>query len=516
MQDKKIIDSPRILLVEDNKDQAFVISYYLQNNGYIVDWCNSPQSAIKTAYQNDYQLVLLDINLNAEKDGFALCQEIKSDPGLQQIPVIMVTARSAKRDRVNGLRIGADDYITKPFNREEVLARIESVIRRNQIIDHNKKYQELLENTNDIVLFLNTDGEVEHSNKQAKMTFSELNNPAKPVKFQDLFDGLLSYSISSVVRRVLDGNEVSGNSWRLKDSSLQHMNVDAKLIPLHDRNKVVGIGAILKDTSARENVVHALEKNTKELKKQVQHTSEQLNEIQQKLILSEKMAVVGQLAAGIAHELRNPLNIIASSVYYLSRVIKNPNSKVSEHLQIINEEIKRSQTIVDNLLSFSRKSPEAKTQVDVNEIIEQALALVHKELFNDNIVIDKDLSLIKKCYVNADELKQVFLNLILNAKNAMPKGGTLSVATRMLDDDTVETRFTDTGIGIPQENINRIFDPFFTTDRNGKGTGLGLSIVHSSIKRNNGSIRVESQEGEGTTFYIQLPVYNDFVDISSI
>ena len=509
MQDKEIIDAPRILLVEDNKDQAFVLSYYLQNNGYIVDWCNSPQSAIKTAYQNDYNVILLDVNLNANKDGFGLCQEIKSDPGLQQIPVIMVTARTAKRDRVNGLRLGADDYITKPFSREEVMARIEAAIRRNQIIDYNKKYQELLENTNDIVLFINPHGEVEHSNKQAKLVFADLNSPGKPLQFHELFDGLLSFSITTIVKRVLDGNEVSGSSWRLKETNLKHMNVDAKLLPLHDRNKIVGIGAILKDTTARENVVNALEKNTQELKRKVQDTSEQLNEMQQKLILSEKMAVVGQLAAGIAHELRNPLNTINSSVYFLTKVIKTPNIKIAEHLDIIKEEISRSQTIVDNLLTFSKKSADAKSQVDINSIIEQSIALVHKELLTNNILFEQDLTLVQKCYVNADELKQVFLNLILNAKNAMPSGGTLKVTTKMADNEYVETQFSDTGIGIPPENLNKIFDPFFTTDKKGKGTGIGLSIVHSAIKRNNGSIIVKSVEGEGTTFYIRLPIYDD-------
>ena len=508
MQDKNIIESPRILLVEDSKDQAFVLSYYLQNNGYIVDWCNTPQSAIKTAYQNVYHLILLDVNLKADKDGFALCQEIKSDAGLKQIPVIMVTARSSKQDRVNGLRLGADDYITKPFNREEVLARIEGVIRRKQIIDYNKKYHELLENTNDIVLFINPSGEIEHANKQARFIFDELNDPPEPIQFHSLFDNLLAISIESVKKRVLDGNEVSGSSWKLKNTSLHHMNVDAKLVPLHDRNKVVGIGCILKDTSARENAVNALEKNTKELKQKVKHTSEQLNEVQQRLILSEKMAVVGQLAAGIAHELRNPLNVINSSIYYLNKVMKSPNEKVSEHLGIIKDEIIRSQKIVDNLLSFSKKSSIDKGSVEINQILEQALALVQKEFLTNNIEIENDLTLVKKCFVNADEVKQVFLNLILNAKNAMPSGGRLRVATYMQDDDTVVAEFSDNGVGISQDKLNKIFDPFYTTDLKGKGTGLGLSIVHSAVKRNNGTITVESIEDEGATFFIRLPAFD--------
>ena len=508
MQDTIPESAPRILLVEDNRDQAFVLSYYLNSEGYYVDWCDSPQSAIKSAYQHNYQLILLDVMLNSEKDGFTLCQQFKADPALKQIPIIMVTARTAKKDRVNGLRLGADDYITKPFSREEVLARINAVMRRKASYDFDQKYQELLENTDDIVLFLTPKGQIEHANRQAALLIPELNQSNKSVHFLDLFDEIYVNSISSVIDRVLEGHEVTGNSWRLKQSRLNLLSVDARLVPLHQGSRIIGIGAVLRDSSAREHVVQALEKNTQELRKRVEHASEQLNEVQQKLVMSEKMAVMGQLAAGIAHELRNPLNTINVAVHYLQKVLKSDDHpNVADHFKIIKQEIQRAQKIIDNLLDFSKKSSAEKALVDVNAVLEQTLAIVKKELEINDIVVKKVLASIEPCWANPDELKQVFLNLILNAKDAMPEGGTLTVSTSMKNGQ-INIKFRDTGIGIPPEHLNKIFDPFFTTSQNDKNIGIGLSIVHSAVERNNGSIKVESIKGRGTTFSILLPAFS--------
>jgi signal transduction histidine kinase len=507
MQDNPHVELPPILLIEDDKDQAYVLKHFLQSSGYSVTWCSSPRTALKTAHQTSFQLILLDVMLDDEKDGFHLCRQFKSDPDLHSIPIIMVTARTAAKDRVDGLRLGIDDYVTKPFSRDELLARIDVVLRRKKFLDVNVRYRELLENADEMVIFLNTKGKIEHANRKAEFLLPDLENAEEEIAFYELFEELLINSIDSMIPRVLTGNEVTGNSWRLKKARQNIQSVDVKLMPLRQGDRITGIGCILRDSSARERVFQALEENTQALRKEVENTSARLSEMQEKLIVSEKMAVMGQLAAGIAHELRNPLNIIGTSVYYLQRVLKQRNRKVYEHLDIITQEIARAQKIITSLLNFSRKSVEDRSEVDINGIIDQTLALVGKELAINDIILNREFSEVKKCHVNPDDMKQVFLNLILNAKDSMSKGGTLTVRTTMHDEDHILVEFSDTGTGIPEEIKNKIFDPFFTAKKDGQGIGIGLSIVHSAIQRNQGTISLRSVLGEGTTFLITLPAF---------
>jgi len=305
--------------------------------------------------------------------------------------------------------------------------------------------------------------------------------------------------------QVLSGNEVNGTSWRLKNAGQKIISVDAKLLPLHKGERIVGIGCILRDSSQREKAYQVFEKKTQALQKEVETTSARLSEVQQKLIMSEKMAVMGQLAAGVAHELRNPLNIVSTSIYYLQKVLPDQNDKVREHFTIIRSEIQRAQTIISNLLDFSQKSAQDRTEVDINALLEQTLALVNKELAVNDIVVKRAFSAVDRCYINPDDVKQVFLNLILNARDAMPQGGTLTISTRPRGDGFVLIEFTDSGVGIDKDVMDKIFDPFFSTKKTGDGVGIGLSIVHSAIERNKGTIEVKSKPGKGTTFSLHLP-----------
>jgi PAS domain S-box-containing protein len=227
--------------------------------------------------------------------------------------------------------------------------------------------------------------------------------------------------------------------------------------------------------------------------------------LESQLIQSEKMAAIGQLAAGIAHEIRNPLGIITNALYDLSEVIDSSNPAVEDDLRIAKEEMERVQSIINNLLEFSYESRAELERVDINDLLRKTLQLMSKSLQNSGVNVVTEFIPLSSCVANQNALRQIFLNLITNAVQAMPDGGELRVRTEPLIDGRVQLQFTDTGVGIAPEHLSDIFNPFFTTKAPGQGTGLGLSVVHSVVKRYRGDIHVQSQVNGGTTFTIQFP-----------
>ncbi len=223
------------------------------------------------------------------------------------------------------------------------------------------------------------------------------------------------------------------------------------------------------------------------------------------LIQSEKMAAIGQLAAGIAHEIRNPLGIINNALYDLGEIVDGENPDVREDLRIAKEEMDRVQEIINNLLEFSRESRAELEAVDINELLRRTIQLLQRSLQNSGIRIVTDFVELGSCSANRNALRQVFLNLIANAAQAMPQGGELRLRTRLTLDGRITIEVVDSGVGIAPEHLNSIFNPFFTTKEPGQGTGLGLSVVHSVVNRYGGEIHVESQINRGTTFRIEFP-----------
>ncbi len=227
--------------------------------------------------------------------------------------------------------------------------------------------------------------------------------------------------------------------------------------------------------------------------------------LESQLIQSEKMAAIGQLAAGIAHELRNPLAIVMNALYDLRQLLGDPTGEVREDLHIAEEEIARAQAIIKNLLEFSRESGAEVERVDVNDLLTRTLQLMQKYLQNNGVRVTTELGATPPCVANANAMRQILLNLVTNAVQAMPNGGELVLRTGMAAGDRMRLEVADTGIGIPAERLSDIWNPFYTTKAPGQGTGLGLSVVHSILQRYRGEIRVQSSVGVGTTFTIELP-----------
>ena len=233
-------------------------------------------------------------------------------------------------------------------------------------------------------------------------------------------------------------------------------------------------------------------------------------QLETQLSQAEKMSSIGLLAAGVAHEVNTPLAVISSYAQMLSKQLQDDEKKNSL-LEKITRQTFRASEIVNNLLNFSRTSGTEFAEIDINQVINDTLALLEHQLKTGKIKIEQEkLPHMPVIFGNAGKLQQVFLNLFLNAKDAMPQGGALRISTS--NGDAVHVTVSDTGTGIAQEHIDRIYDPFFTTKSGAKdgqqrrGTGLGLSVTYGIIQEHAGKIRVESKPGEGTTFYLEFPM----------
>jgi two-component system NtrC family sensor kinase len=233
-----------------------------------------------------------------------------------------------------------------------------------------------------------------------------------------------------------------------------------------------------------------------------------LEAAQEQLVRTEKLSSLGKLSASIAHEINNPLAGILTFAKLVSRTLEEGppdeahRAAIRRNLALVEREAQRCSAIVRNLLDFARERPTALRPMDVNAAVEEALSLLTNQVAIQGVALERALSPVPSVLADFGQLRQAFVNVAMNACEAMGQGGTLRVSSRDAE-GSVEIAFADTGPGIPPERLRKIFDPFFTTKE--KGTGLGLSVVYGIIERHGGRIDVASRVGEGTTFTLRLP-----------
>jgi len=229
---------------------------------------------------------------------------------------------------------------------------------------------------------------------------------------------------------------------------------------------------------------------------------------EKRLLQSDKMAAVGQLAAGVAHEIRNPLGLIRNYVYVLKKQLESENKKALKSINIIENSVDRASNIINNLLNFSRISSNVKEKVYIKECIQNILNLESKVLDKQNIKLVLECEDNIVCNINQESLKHILINLISNSIDAMLQGGLLKIECSK-HEDKLHFLLTDTGVGITEKDLDNIFHPFFTTKAPGKGTGLGLYIAYNEVQKFGGEIIVISEVNKGTTFKLILPIGDD-------
>ncbi|HYA91871.1 MAG TPA: PAS domain S-box protein [Thermodesulfobacteriota bacterium] len=283
---------------------------------------------------------------------------------------------------------------------------------------------------------------------------------------------------------------------RRKDGELVEGDLSASIIFDEKGNEIASVG-IFKDLRERLRIERELQK------------------MQEALLQSEKLAAMGRLTSQIAHELNNPIYGIMNTLELLKTEIP-PESKRRRILELSLSEIQRLSEMLRNMLSFSKPEEEKRRAVKIDELIEGILLVMEKQMREANIRVETSFGEeIPDVMASTNQMRQVFLNIFKNAKEAMPKGGTLFVRTSK-EDNRVLIHIQDTGIGIPEEIKDKIFDAFFTTKQKVKGVGLGLSVCYGIIRDHGGEIKIKSEEGKGTTFTISLPVESRNQDVKKI
>ncbi|MCX7854393.1 MAG: response regulator [Anaerolineae bacterium] len=535
---------PRVLIADDDPQIAGLIREVLELTECEVLEARSGEETLEVlrrenASDRPVDVLLLDI-LMPGISGYEVISRVKSDPLLATTSIIVTTALTSITDKTLGLGMGADDYLTKPFDPRELVARIQVIMRiRNteQVLrQRNRELAILTEVSRTIISSLDLEEVLTAAMEGVRRILPAaagvlvlMDEEAGDMTFYQSVAGihpLMGHPLPmerSIIRHVVTTgqpyltNDATNDplfSPRVDGWGLQTRSV--LCVPLIVREQVIGaleladkIGGPFTETdrdllqTLAGSVAVAVE--NAQLYAEVNDYARALERSQAQLIQAEKMAAIGRLAASIAHEINNPLQAIHNTIH-LAMTDRLPAEKRGEYLGMAQKEVERLIEIVQRMLEFYRPSKGGIVQVDVNRLLQDALAIADKRLQHGSIRVSARFAEKLPLILGVpDQLTQVFLNIIINAVEAMPDGGELRVGTLLTEDQRwVLVAFRDSGPGLTAEQIAHIFEPFYTTKPS--GTGLGLAISYGIVERHGGTIEVSSQPGQGATFVVRLPV----------
>ncbi len=538
---------PLVLVADDEQNAILLLHRVLEREGFDVESARDGLSTLAKARELKPDLILLDVQM-PHLNGFEVTARLREDPETARIPVIFVTAAAREAsDVAHGLQLGADDYIRKPYDYHELVARAISKMRARQLEDRLQRRNAELEalvrigaefnqqlalpDLADRIVAIARD---EFGAHQVELYLFD--EQQQPILCRDLQHGLLS---EEQVRAVLEGEDtVAGYVYRtgapvlvadvLASERFGHLQRQgyhsAIAAPLSHHGRLVGILVVahaepetygesklrmLRSVgeqaalAVRNAQLHAaLQAYAQNLEAMVDERTRELRAAQAQLIQSEKLAALGRLAAGIAHEVNNPLQPILNCLEVAIEDIENGQPVDAQGLRVAEQEVQRIKGIVSRLLDFARPTTGEVLRVDLRELVEEVILFTQRQMEHMRVRVTKRLEPVPLILGTPAQLKQVLLNLVLNAAESMPDGGDMIIELYP-NEQGVVLAVADTGTGIAPEALDRIFEPFFSTKSD--GTGLGLSVTYGIVQGHGGTITVESEVGKGSRFVVWLP-----------
>jgi two-component system, NtrC family, sensor kinase len=564
----------KIMIAEDDPVSLALINKTISKVGKH-EIIKAPGARVWELFEEQRPRIVVSDWMMPEISGIELCKRIRAFPNEMYTYIIIMTVKDRKKDILAGFAAGADDYMVKPFDVRELQARINTGVRLLNLEDRHKGLQgKLVSSRNKIRTVFDALTE-EIISVDRDINLMSINEAAMKVmdgSYEDIIgapcctlsDKSQACFYEGTIKKMVHSGFASGNIQTIIDRFTNQEGrekiMERTAIPVKDDTGQVHTITfvsrnVTQDHRQNEEVNNLnlkLRKISSELIKknvELEKTLRNLEQTQAQMLQSEKMASIGQLAAGVAHEINNPTGFVSSNLKTLSdyqndmsRVIDDyralkttlktipgldlPDavadllarveaSETEVDIDYIREDVgeligdcregtERIKKIVEDLKHFAHPGEDRLKETDINAGIESTLNVVNNELKYKATIV-KELGNVPIVYGYPQQLNQVFMNILVNAAQAIEKSGEIRIVTGTVG-NFVEVRISDTGCGIAKENINKIFDPFFTTKEVGKGTGLGMNIAYNIINKHGGDIHVESTLGQGTTFIIHLPV----------
>jgi PAS domain S-box-containing protein len=570
-------DSPTVLLVEDSPTQAEQIRHILEDAGYTVHTASNGMDALAALKHEPAQVMISDIVMPG-MDGYTLCRSIKDDESTWDMPVILLTSLSDPEDVMRGLVSGADNFIVKPYEPAYLLSRIQSVLanrspragdetrlgleiffggRKHYINSDRLQILNLLISTYDNAvrvkrelvlsqallekLNIQLESKVKERTRALSAEVEEHHGTMAALRIsEEYYRTLLENDLTGVVVTATDGTIIDCNpsflhtfGFASRDEARQHSMPELYWDPA-DGKDFLNLSMRSRKEDYRERAfrrsdgekVYALEKGIgkhSEAGELVQVLGYVLDitdrkKLETSFLHAQKMEAIGRLTGGIAHDFNNMLMVILGFTDVLSMKIAAGDGH-HRYLGEIRKATMRAAGLTQQLLAFSRKQVLQLETFCLNSVIDDTAKMISR-LIGDDVTLQLNLGeLVANINADKGQIAQVLMNLIVNSRDAMPKGGRLEIETsnQTLTEDHrrdhpyvipgryVRLQVHDTGVGMDREVQAHLFEPFFTTKDRGKGTGLGLATVYGIVKQSGGYIWCDSKPGNGSTFVIHFP-----------
>jgi PAS domain S-box-containing protein len=496
----------RILIVEDEAVVARDLERSLSDMGYeVIASVASSDDAMRAAAQRRPDIVLLDIRIQGAIDGIDTADRLRK---LYRVPVVFLTAYSDDTTLGRAALTEPYGYVVKPFTTREVRSAIE-IARYKHAVDvrmaaRERWFSTTLRSIGDAVVACDAERRVHFMNRAAEQLtgWSEHEANGRPVdEVMRLTSGSEPILVSALIERALlrrEPQSLPPNTQLLQRDGKGSRIIDDSAAPIISEDQLLGTVLVIRDVTEQRV-------------------------LQEKMVISERLSSLGTLAAGICHEINNPLTFVVANVHVIESAIEGWRQQLrvqgpldlaertlqaEEALEDVRQGAERIRRIVSDLSAFGRPLDDSRITIDVRESVEWALRVAASQLRSRAKLI-KDLRPVPPVRADDTKLVQVLINLLVNAAQAIPEGdaerNTVRVCTDIDQSGHVVIEVADSGCGIAADTLPRIFDPFFTTKDPGRGSGLGLSICHGIVQSFGGGLSVQSTEGLGSVFKVSLP-----------